>query len=132
MDERFCSANFTNALSSSLPNSVYNRSETLLAVIFDDEGGDVFQYTIKPGFYELPEIIESYRVSETRFVSFVNESFPEFDLKVLNMRNTTDATEAESGISYPAFFRLMKLEGHYTFDMAQCVKYSMSMTDSSL
>jgi hypothetical protein len=68
LEERFCSANFTNALTSSLPNSDFNRSETLLAVIFDDEGGDLFQYTIKPGFKELPEVIESMRISQTRFV----------------------------------------------------------------
>jgi hypothetical protein len=42
LEERFCSANFTNALTSEAPNSIYNRSETLLAIIFDDEGGDEF------------------------------------------------------------------------------------------
>ena len=132
LEERFCSANFTNALTSEAPNSVFNRSETLLAVIFDDEGGDDFQYTITKGFYELPSVIESMRVSNTRYVHFVNESFPDFDIKVLNYRNTSIPLKPETGIAHVAMFRLMKLEGHYTFDMAQCVKYSMSMTDSTM
>ena len=79
----------------------------------------------------MPDVIESMRVSESTFVSFVNESYPEFDLKVLNYRNTSAALKPESGIAHIAMFRLMRLEGHYTFDMAQCVKYSMSMTDAT-
>ena len=63
-------------------------------------------------------MIEAMRVSESAFVSFVNESYPEFDIKVLNYRNTTDALTPETGIAHVAMFRLMKLEGHYTFEMA--------------
>ena len=63
-------------------------------------------------------MIESMRVSQTRFVHFVNESIPDFDIKVLNYRNTSEALRPETGIAHVAMFRLIKLEGHYTFDLA--------------
>jgi hypothetical protein len=68
----------------------------LLAIIFQDYADDPIQYTIREGFRELPKIIEDLRVNDLHFVKFVEdynwavEGENIWDLKVLNMRNTSE------------------------------------------
>jgi hypothetical protein len=89
LEERYCSTNWTNGLTSTVSNGFITKSETILAVIFLDDGDDPIQYTIREGFRELPKIIEDLRVNDNHYVKFINSSVPIWDLKVLNMRNTS-------------------------------------------
>ena len=72
LEERYCSANWTNELTSTVSNGFNVKSETIMAVIFKDNGDDPVQYTIKEGFRELPKIIEELRVNDEHYVKFIN------------------------------------------------------------
>ena len=45
--------------------------------------------------------------------------------------NTTVPTRPDYGVSDTAYFRVYKVHGHYSTEVGNCTKYSMSLSDKA-
>jgi hypothetical protein len=93
-----------------------------MAVVFEDNFEDDITFTIREGFQELPQVIEELRVNNIVYVKLIPDTDLEpWNLKVLNKRNTTERiANYQEGITDIAYFRFIKIEGHYSKKVADC------------